>query len=440
MTSATLESAASTSRMRAIPARAAWIIGMLALAVGMILLVRSYAIGQRFIDGADSGFWRVLLALMALLPAPGFLSIGALIAIRGDGNTIGTLCSVLGLALSLYFCLDNAFWIDPGSPFSLWAALISHVGIQTALALIPVLITVFPTGRPPSRGWWAVGVIAGLAALWNLLFGLLQPTFWVDGYGSVMSPLADLIYRLNASAHDDWALQMAEPASLVILLMLFASVGSVLARWRSADRIQRQQIKWLAAAVVLSLSVMISAGLVFGWEGLMLGLFTLMLGVPAAIAIAILRHGLYDVDFILRRTVTYAVASSALSLIYAGANVVAQSVIGALGGQRNEVAIVASTLAVAALFSPVRGRVQNGIDRRFNRQRYDADKVVADFAEFAARETDLAVLSARIVGVVAETIQPKQVTVWVRGTPAHGSLVASDRPTTEVGANKRETQ
>ncbi|HQY25499.1 MAG TPA: hypothetical protein PLL45_11540, partial [Thermoflexales bacterium] len=89
--------------------------------------------------------------------------------------------------------------------------------------------------------------------------------------------------------------------------------------------------------------------------------------------------------------------------------------IGALGGQRNEVAIVASTLAVAALFSPVRRRVQDAIDRRFNRQRYDADKVVADFAEYAAKETNLAALQARIVGVVAKTIQPKQVTMWVRG-------------------------
>jgi predicted transcriptional regulator len=136
---------------------------------------------------------------------------------------------------------------------------------------------------------------------------------------------------------------------------------------------------------------------------------------PIGIAIAVLRNRLWDIDIILRRTVTYAIVSGALAIIYFGANVVAQEVIGTLGGQRNEVAIVASTLAVAALFSPVRRRVQNAIDRRFNRQRYDADKVVADFAEYAAHETDLAALQARIVGVVAETIQPRQVTMWVRG-------------------------
>jgi hypothetical protein len=144
----------------------------------------------------------------------------------------------LGLALALSFCLDNAFWIDPGSASSLGAVLISRIGMQTALALIPALITVFPTGRPPGRGWWAVGVISGLAALWGLVFGLLQTTFWIDGYGSAMSPLADAIYRLNVSPHDDWALQMAEPASVVILLMVVASLGTLIARWRSADHIQ----------------------------------------------------------------------------------------------------------------------------------------------------------------------------------------------------------
>jgi hypothetical protein len=105
--------------------------------------------------------------------------------------------------------------------------------------------------------------------------------------------------------------------------------------------------------------------------------------------------------------------TAALAVIYLGANLIVQGFISALGGQRNEVAIVASTLAVAALFSPVRRRVQDAIDRRFNRQRYDADRVVADFAEYAAHETDLAALQARIVGIVAETIQPRQVTVWV---------------------------
>ncbi len=399
MTSATLESPASSVRMRAIPARAAWVIGMLALVIGLLLLVRSYATGQRFSETADVGLWRVLLALMVLLPAPAFLSIGALIAIRRAGNTIGTLCSVLGLALSLYFCLDNAFWIDPGSPFSLWAALISHVGIQTAFALIPVLITVFPTGRPPSRGWWAVGVVTGLAALWGLLFGLLQTTFWIDGYGSVMSPLADAIYRLNVSPHDDWAQQLAEPASLVTLLMVVASVGSVLARWRLADRIQRQQIKWLAAAVVLGLSVLLSAGLVFGWEGMMLGLFILMLGVPAAIAIAILRHGLYDIDVVFSRSLVYA----SMSLFVVGAYVLlvggASALLGA--GTSGDLAVsILATGLIAAGFQPLRQAVQRAVNRRLYGRRDEPMAVVAALGDkLEAGDSDAALLAS-----IAETV------------------------------------
>jgi signal transduction histidine kinase len=374
-------------------------VGMLALAVGMILLVRSYTLGQRFIDSADSGFWRVLLALMVLLPAPAFLSIGALIAIRRNGNSIGTLCSVLGLALAVFFFLDNAFWVDPGSPFGVWAVLLSRTLVQSVFGLIPLLILLFPTGRPPSRGWWAVGIIAGLAVLWALFFGLLQTTLWIDGYGSVMSPLADQIYGLNVAPHDDWALQLAEPASLVLLLMILASVGSLLARWRSADRIQRQQIKWLAAAVILGLTVMISTGLVFGWEGLMLGLVTLMLGVPAAIAIAILRHGLYDIDVVFSRSLVYA----AMSVFVVGAYVLvvggASALLGAGTSGDFAVSILATGL-IAAGFQPLRQAVQRAVNRRLYGRRDEPMAVVAALGDrLQAGDSDAALLAS-----IAETV------------------------------------
>ena len=399
MISTALDSPARSPRLRAIPARAAWVLGMLALAIGLILLIRSYAIGQRFDDGAEMRLWRVLLALMVLLPAPAFLSIGALIAIRRRGNAIGTLCSFLGLALALSFCLDNAFWIDPGSASSLGAVLISRIGMQTALALIPALITVFPTGRPPGRGWWAVGVISGLAALWGLVFGLLQTTFWIDGYGSAMSPLADAIYRLNVSPHDDWALQMAEPASVVILLMVVASLGTLIARWRSADHIQRQQIKWLAAAVILGLTVMISAGLVFGWEGLMLGLFILVLGVPTSIAIAILRHGLFDIDVVFSRSLVYA----AMSLFVVGAYVLVVGGASALLGAGTSGDLAVSILAtglIAAGFQPLRQAVQRAVNRRLYGSRDEPMAVVAALGDkLEAGDSDAALLAS-----IAETV------------------------------------
>ena len=399
MTSIALGSPARSPRERAFLARVAWMIGMLALAVGLMLLIRSYAIGLRYDDGAEVRVWRVLLALMILLPAPAFLSIGALIAARRSGNPIGMLCSVLGLALALSFCLDNAFWIDPGSAFGRWSVLISRIGIQIAFALIPVLITFFPTGRPPGRRWWAVGIIAGLAALWGSIFGLLQTTIWIDGFGSVMSPLAGAIYRLNLSPHDDWAQQMTEPASLVVLLMVVASLGTLIARWRSADRIQRQQIKWLGAAVVLGLSVMFSTGLVFGWEGLMLGLFILVLGVPAAIAIAILRHGLFDIDVVFSRSLVYA----AMSLFVVGAYVLLVGGASALLGAGNTGDLALSILAtglIAAGFQPLRQAVQRAVNRRLYGRRDEPMAVVAALGDkLEAGDSDAALLAS-----IAETV------------------------------------
>ncbi len=218
---------------------------------------------------------------------------------------------------------------------------------------------------------------------------------------------------------------------LIPSLLVLSAIASPIYRyfWR-ADATSRQQVKWVVFGLIVTGLLLPFGMLPFvapdlfnksTGEGLIWSIavrtVTSVIGLitPLTIATAILRYRLWDIDVILRRTVTYAIVSAALAIVYFGANIIAQSVIGALGGQRNEVAIVASTLAVAALFSPVRRRVQNAIDRRFNRQRYDADKVVADFAEYAAKETDLSALQARIVGVVAETIQPKQVTVWVRG-------------------------
>ncbi len=209
-------------------------------------------------------------------------------------------------------------------------------------------------------------------------------------------------------------------AMLCFVVVLIASLAHGFAK--DKDPVARAQLRWAAVGLGGSYGVLVvafAATAAMGIDAVERNRILNIVGIslilfPLCLAIAILRYRLFDINVILRRTVTYAIVSGALAIVYFGANIVTQGVIGALGGQRNEIAIVASTLAVAALFSPIRRRVQNGIDRRFNRQRYDADKVIADFAEYAAHETDLAALQARIVGVVAETIQPRHVTVWLK--------------------------
>ncbi len=284
-------------------------------------------------------------------------------------------------------------WLQPAAAASAWLLWPGFF----------ILFYVFPDGRFASRwmGWCALG--------WALI-GMMG-TVLRDGF----------------------------PPLLVVPLVITALVSPIYRYKRRMDALQRQQTKIVVAAIAFMLLVLpaqIVILAVFGdsgadidtlvWFLVNSGLSSAWALLPIAIAVAVLRYRLWDIDVIIRRTVTYAIVSAALAIVYFGANLVAQSIIGALGGQRNEVAIVASTLAVAALFSPVRRRVQNAIDRRFNRQRYDADKVVADFAEYAAHETDLNALQARIVGVLAETIQPRQVSLWVK-QPTEGGPRAAER-------------
>ncbi|MEK7324856.1 MAG: hypothetical protein AAB217_06315, partial [Chloroflexota bacterium] len=150
------------------------------------------------------------------------------------------------------------------------------------------------------------------------------------------------------------------------------------------------------------------------FAGVSADMLWLMLLLPISLAIAILRYRLFDIDLIIRRTLQYSLLSGLLALTYFGIVVVLESLFRSLTGQNSPVAIVLSTLAIAALFNPVRRRVQDFIDRRFYRKKYDAAKVIAEFAATCRDETDLDKLTARLVEVVDETMQPESVTLWLK--------------------------
>ncbi len=210
-----------------------------------------------------------------------------------------------------------------------------------------------------------------------------------------------------------------------VLLSCLASVISVLLRLDSARGDERQQMKWFtyAAAVLMGDFFLIVppaqaiAGPGAAFVFIMIGL----LGIPVAVGVAILKYRLYDIDRLINRTLVYGALTSILALVYLGSVVALQALFRSLTGEGSQLALVASTLAIAALFSPLRRRIQSFIDRRFYRRKYDARKTLEAFSAKLRDETDLDALSADLVGVVRETMQPAHVSLWLRpDTPPKG--------------------
>jgi hypothetical protein len=211
--------------------------------------------------------------------------------------------------------------------------------------------------------------------------------------------------------------------------LAFSAIGSQVYRygWRSRP-IQRQQTKWVVAVLaVLFLLLVVLAPRTFKsplesalgselvWALVGGAYFRLsFLAFPITMTLAILRYRLWDIDVIIRRTVQYTLFTGLLALVYFGGVALLQAIVGRLGGQSSPVIIVLTTLAIAALFNPLRRRVQDFIDRRFYRQKYNTEQALAEFAAAARRETDLEQLSAHLMGTVRETLRPEQVNLWIQ--------------------------
>ena len=355
-----------------------------------------------------------VLALAALVLA--FSTVGALIVARRPGNAIGWILCAAGLTIGAttlasgyaVFSLAGPSRL-PGTEWAAWFAYWIWVpGVGPAMTFGLLL---FPDGRLPSRRWRVVGWLAVLA-LATLAFGSAFTPGPLSDYPEVTNPLG--LALLKESVLEDggvgWVLL---PASVVI------SAVSIAVRYRRATGEQRQQIKWFVFASVL-LAVGWSAQNVTSGSGelqvtfsYLLGI-TSLLGIPVAVGIAILRHRLYDIDHIINRTLVYGALTAMLALVYLGGVVLLQQAFRGLTGQESQLAIVASTLAIAALFNPLRGRIQTFIDRRFYRRKYDARKTLEAFSNKLREETDLDALNNEMVGVVRETMQPAHISLWLR--------------------------
>ena len=336
--------------------------------------------------------------------------VGALIASRRPENLLGwgllgaTLVGAVG-ELAGWYAL-HALVIDPGSlPGGGAASWFSQVAWVVPIGLLPLLFLMFPDGRLPSRSWrWVVPAVTLPVVL---IAGPVAFALWPER-GRVLLLESDSI-TVSGATETMFVTALA-------MMLLFALVGalSLFLRFRRSDGIQRQQIKWLAFAGLVLCAEGVLSTLVFPNASFMGILDTLAFAtIPLAIGIAILRYRLYDIDRIINRTLVYGALSAVLGAVYALCVVVLPSVLGQ-DLRESDVVVAASTLLIAALFRPVRERIQGFIDRRFYRSRYDARKTVDDFGSSLRDAVDLDAISRDLVRVVRDTLQPSHASLWLR--------------------------
>src|SRR5829696_878449 len=355
--------------------------------------------------------------LDSTLNAVFFSTVGAIVASRRPENPVGGLLCLYGFAQSIdHFSAQYAIYALLAQPNSLPAgeamAWVSSWLLPIIIGFSVLFILLFPTGRLPSRRWrWLMWLTVAF-----MLVGVISDAFSpgpVDGLGPVRNPLGiegfSNVYKSILY-------------TMVATFLLVAAASSVFVRLRRAKGVEPQQIKWFAyaaAATVIGLVLayvipeVMDVPLWFERIGYAI-LLSLIPAIPISIGIAILRYRLYDIDLIINRTLVYGALTAILAALYFGGIVVAQSVFVALTGQQSTLAVVASTLAIAAIYNPLRRRIQSLVDRRFYRRKYDARKTLEAFSAKLRDETDLKALNAELVGVVSETMQPAHVSMWLR--------------------------
>jgi hypothetical protein len=356
-----------------------------------------------------------------------YATLGALIASRHGRNLIGWIfCFVavsLGILSSASGYADYALYARddslPGAVLAAWVT--SWLFIPAVYVSMCYLFFLFPDGRLASPRWrpviWAATVVAAVATL----APALEPGR-LFAFPTVENPfgLAEPFGRIAIVAND-----ITDLAAMPVFLV---SLASMVSRLRGSRGRQRLQLKWITYAASLtatSFAAAFAADLLTDLRAASDALFLLgvvgFAGIPVAAGVAILRHKLYDIDRIINRTLVYGALTATLALVYVGSVVSLQAALRSLTGQESTLVVVASTLAIAALFNPLRRRVQGFVDRRFYRRKYDAVKTLAAFSARLREETDLDVLSNDLVGVASRTVQPQHASVWLRPyTPTKG--------------------
>jgi hypothetical protein len=356
--------------------------------------------------------------------AVSFSTVGAVIVPRLPlRNTIGWIFCVIGFVAGMrFFCAEYAIvtlLAEPGTlPSKLlggealaWVSSwvwVPHFGLFLFLALL------FPDGRPPAPGWRLFGWVLGVVVVVGTVAVALWPS-QARGFDPVNHPLGIEV-----------ATGTINPVETIMYTLGLIAAASLLVRLRHSKGVERQQVKWFAYAVAVLATSAILAYVVpeltgVGWLGWVSTVLVIgsVVGMPVAVSIAILRYRLYNIDLLINRTLVYGALTATLALIYFGGVATIQAAFHTLTGQEQQpqLAVVVSTLVIAALFNPLRRRIQSFIDRRFYRRKYDAVKTLEAFSSKLRDETDLDALSEDLTSVVRETMQPAHVSLWLHPDP-----------------------
>ena len=372
---------------------------------------------------ATPGWGTAGIALILLLLPLSFTAVGAVIALRLPGNAIGWICLgsgfflLLGSAAGEYgsYARETGSGHLPGAGFFTW--LDSWTWLPAIGSVGTFLLLLFPDGRVPSPRWRAVAWACGAVIILVTLSEAFQPGP-LDNVPGVVNPYGVEAAK-NVPGH------LAGGTNVLLIPCFIAGAASLVLRFRRARGRRRLQVKWFASAAAL-LAVLFA---VTGVANLAAGLFDAgrplglrliedavsasAVGLPLAVGVAVLRHDLYEIDVIVNRTLVYGALTASLAAVYFGLVLLLQLVLSPLTSQ-SDLAVAVSTLAVAALARPGRARIQDLVDRRFYRRKYDAQRTLESFGVRLREELDPDAVRAELRWVVAETMQPAHVSLWLR--------------------------
>jgi hypothetical protein len=384
--------------------------------LGLFLLVVSRSpVGAPIYASAPAFDYWLVNAVIAV----SFSVVGAVIAPHfPPHNPIGWIFCAVGLLAGMrLFSAEYAIvtlLAEPGSVLGtlpggnvlawvsswLW---VPHIGLFLYLALL------FPNGRPPGPLWWYFAWLVGVV----VVVGAVAVALWPEtaaGFDLTNRPIGIEV-----------ATDTINPVETVLYALALVVMSSLLVRLRHARGVERQQVKWFAYAVAVLAISAILAYVVSETMGIrLLGRVSSVLvivsvvGLPVAVGIAILRYHLYNIDLIINRTLVYGSLTAVLVLVYLASVVLFQELFRTFTGQKSQLVVVASTLAIATLFNPLRRRIQGFIDRSFYRRKYDAVRTLEAFSAKLRDETNLDALSGNLIEVVEETMRPAHVSLWLR--------------------------